>query len=324
MAYKFKITRGNAVLNFSQEYCQSRCELIESDSLQNTLRMLLVLTDEQLISSGSDYACYLKDKKMFRKFVEGLYTFWRKLQRYAVVFNEGRSEGFQNVHFTTAQANFEELVLKTYRSIEETALGKSNKVYRQITAGVNAGLMVTNFRSNLPYEYRCLDDIPFIEQVIIHPPFIAYSKRNKRDGVFPEINYNPIEDHKFDPDQWFCYPAKIGKLIAFVYFNVKFMAQGVALCNLFELATEEEYQGRKPDLIYVYGYEDGEMNQAFYQDEKNGMLVTGTSPNGMLVEAVEIPEHKFYVAVQYHPEFKSRPQSAHPLFREFVRASLDK
>lgn len=315
MAYKFKITRGNAVLNFSQEYCQSRCELIESDSflkvlqkfirshsrrettlymylhqfneddialsrdLQNTLRMLLVLTDEQLISSGSDYACYLEDKKMFRKFVEGLYTFWRKLQRYAVVFNEGRSEGFQNVHFTTAQANFEELVLKTYRSIEETALGKSNKVYRQITAGVNAGLMVTNFRSNLPYEYRCLDDIPFIEQVIIHPPFIAYSKRNKRDGVFPEINYNPIEDHNFDPDQWFCYPAKIGKLIAFVYFNVKFMAQGVALCNLFELATEEEYQGRKPDLIYVYGYEDGEMNQAFYQDEKNGMLVSLLSAN---------------------------------------------
>lgn len=68
-----------------------------------------------------------------------------------------------------------------------------------------------------------------------------------------------------------------------------------------------------------------EFNNEFRTEfENNGMLVTGTSPNGMLVEAVEIPEHKFYVAVQYHPEFKSRPQSAHPLFREFVRASLDK
>ena len=156
---------------------------------------------------------------------------------------------------------------------KETALGNKNNVYRQITAGVNAGLVLTNFRTNLPYEYRCLDDIPFIEEVIIHPPFIAYSKRNKRDGVFPEINYNPIEDHKFDPEQWFCYPAKIGSLLAFVYFNVKFMAQGVALCNLFELANENEYRGRKPDLVYVYGYEDGEMNQAFYQDDKNNMLV---------------------------------------------------
>lgn len=68
-----------------------------------------------------------------------------------------------------------------------------------------------------------------------------------------------------------------------------------------------------------------EFNNEFRTEfENNGMLVTGTSPNGMLVEAVEIPEHKFYVAVQYHPEFKSRPQSAHPLFREFVSASLDK
>ncbi len=68
-----------------------------------------------------------------------------------------------------------------------------------------------------------------------------------------------------------------------------------------------------------------EFNNEFRANfEENGMLVTGTSPNGMLVEAVEIPEHKFYVAVQYHPEFKSRPQSAHPLFREFVKASLNK
>ena len=68
-----------------------------------------------------------------------------------------------------------------------------------------------------------------------------------------------------------------------------------------------------------------EFNNEFRADfEENGMIVTGTSPNGMLVEAVEIPNHKFYVAVQYHPEFKSRPQSAHPLFREFVKASLEK
>lgn len=67
-----------------------------------------------------------------------------------------------------------------------------------------------------------------------------------------------------------------------------------------------------------------EFNNEFRANfEENGMLVTGTSPNGMLVEAVEIPQHKFYVAVQYHPEFKSRPQSAHPLFREFVKASLE-
>lgn len=56
--------------------------------------------------------------------------------------------------------------------------------------------------------------------------------------------------------------------------------------------------------------------------EENGMLVSGTSPNGMLVEAVEIPTNRFFVGVQYHPEFKSRPNHAHPLFKEFIKASL--
>lgn len=55
-----------------------------------------------------------------------------------------------------------------------------------------------------------------------------------------------------------------------------------------------------------------------------GMDVTGTSPDGRLVEAVEIPALRFFVGVQYHPEFKSRPNAAHPLFRELVRVAMQK
>ena len=56
--------------------------------------------------------------------------------------------------------------------------------------------------------------------------------------------------------------------------------------------------------------------------EEAGVRFTGTSPDGRLVEAMELPEHPFFVAVQYHPEFKSRPNHAHPLFRELIRACL--
>ena len=57
--------------------------------------------------------------------------------------------------------------------------------------------------------------------------------------------------------------------------------------------------------------------------EGAGMVLSGTSPDGRLVEAVEIPNNRFFVGVQFHPEFKSRPNAAHPLFREFVRAALN-
>jgi CTP synthase len=57
--------------------------------------------------------------------------------------------------------------------------------------------------------------------------------------------------------------------------------------------------------------------------EQQGLVCSGTSPDERLVEIVELPEHPFFVASQYHPEFKSRPLRPQPLFREFVRASLE-
>ena len=55
-----------------------------------------------------------------------------------------------------------------------------------------------------------------------------------------------------------------------------------------------------------------------------GLLPVGTSPDGRLVEIVEIPAHPWFVGVQFHPEFKSRPDRPHPLFRGFVAAALEK
>ena len=54
------------------------------------------------------------------------------------------------------------------------------------------------------------------------------------------------------------------------------------------------------------------------------MIFSGLSPDGRLVEAMELPDRAFYVGVQYHPEFKSRPNKAHPLFREFIRAAKER
>ena len=58
--------------------------------------------------------------------------------------------------------------------------------------------------------------------------------------------------------------------------------------------------------------------------EGAGLCLSGLSPDGRLVETVELDDRDFYVGVQYHPEFKSRPDRAHPLFRGFIDASLKK
>lgn len=64
-----------------------------------------------------------------------------------------------------------------------------------------------------------------------------------------------------------------------------------------------------------------EVNQKFLPEiEKGGIVVSGTSPDGSLVEFVEAPSCKFFVATQAHPEFRSRPMAVHPLFYHFVKA----
>ena len=58
--------------------------------------------------------------------------------------------------------------------------------------------------------------------------------------------------------------------------------------------------------------------------EKNGFIISGISPDNNYVETIEIPTHPFFVASQYHPEFKSRPNKPHPLFKAWIKAIIDK
>ena len=86
-------------------------------------------------------------------------------------------------------------------------------------------------------------------------------------------------------------------------------------------------------LARVYGVRDiAERHRHRYEvnnlyrprlEAEGGLALCGQSPDGRLVEAVERRDHPFFVGVQYHPEFKSRPNRAHPIFRAFIKAGLD-
>ncbi len=68
-----------------------------------------------------------------------------------------------------------------------------------------------------------------------------------------------------------------------------------------------------------------ELNHEYRQLlEDNGLIVTGSSPDGKLAEIVELADHPWFVACQFHPEFKSKPTAAHPLFRGFVKAAMER
>jgi CTP synthase len=84
------------------------------------------------------------------------------------------------------------------------------------------------------------------------------------------------------------------------------------------------YQAYQQPIILERHRHRYELNNAYRKKlTELGLYTSGVSPNKELVEVVEIPDHPWMVASQFHPEFKSKPLAPHPLFRDFIRASLE-
>ncbi|MFW6308773.1 MAG: CTP synthase [bacterium] len=83
------------------------------------------------------------------------------------------------------------------------------------------------------------------------------------------------------------------------------------------------HQAYGEEIIYERHRHRYELNNEYRNELKNnGMIMSGVSPDEKLVEIIELPDHPWFVAVQFHPEFKSRPNRPHPLFVDFVKAAV--
>lgn len=310
MAKSFTISKTNAVLNFTRYYCTTSVELLSTSGFKefvklhleylkrkqkplyfklhevtksddklvidliNMFKLFLVMDLKTVESVHNDYKSYIEKKDDLLEFVETMYNYWRSLERYALVYNSKSQKGIQNAQFIKSHSDFESLILETYRSISETIMTHKNRVYRQLIAGVNAGIVLNEYK--LAHEvgvYEKLKNIPIIEAIILHPPFITYPRRNTRDGIFDEAKTNPFENATLDKNDFLCYPALVGKYFAMIYFHKDFMSMGVTLANLFELADVEFVKNNKPDLVYIFGVKDDKAKACFYQDTENDMLI---------------------------------------------------
>ena len=100
------------------------------------------------------------------------------------------------------------------------------------------------------------------------------------------------------------------------------MRLGAYPCNIKEgTLAYKEYGILKISERHRHRYE---FNNAYKERlEEKGLVISGASPDGELVEMVEIKDHPWFLGCQFHPEFKSRPMAPHPLFRGFIKASLE-
>lgn len=302
MEKKISISNTQVILNYNKAYPKDRQELLASKTLKVFLQYFISFQKEknqdiyryltqdgkydsetateefshflrllsvfQLDEIRNDYAL---DEEGLLDTIEEFYKSWRQLQRFAFMSSEAR-DGFGVNTLVAMDSQLNSLFLRTYRLFEERAMHRRNVVYRQAQAGTNACFSVHHHRNLWDPQYEKLMDIPVIDTVMLRTPMILHPRSSKREGVINEIHENPMNYFAGDPEDWFCFPCRVGKLLCFVYFNSKYIASALSMANLFELATREESEG-KPDLICIYGNPDDRNETQFYHDEANDIWV---------------------------------------------------
>jgi len=248
--------------------------------LINTLKYLVRLPISTIPGILKDSEIFMKDINLFNDFIEYLYNYWRSFDRFVVCNSE--LDTLDKRPYRTFNETIEKLthlVRSTYRSIQKNITGARPRVYRQVSAGSEIASIVAP--KAITYQhgpYNKLNNLPIIRQILMYPPLVLNPPMNKRTGQFKKVDKNPLELIDIKKDEWLCYPAKVGKLLITVYFNNNFFELGFSLCNLFELANDEDLE-RKPDAVYLYGVPGekldcfGTLPTVFFDDEPNNFIV---------------------------------------------------
>lgn len=315
-----RIIGNKAVLNIRERMCETAEELLASDKFRSVLDhclenlksknsplvcifykcdinkesvndlvktlTFLVKYESNLVPHIFENAKpFLKDLDALANFVEYLYDYWRHFDRF--IINDSEGDRLDKRPYRTFNETIEQLthlIRTVYRHIQENITGSHPRVYRQVPAG--AEMAVISLPKDIAYsgeQYKKLNSIHVIRQMLIYPPLVIQQPMNKRTGHFKKIDKNPIDLINLESDEWICYPAKVGKLLIMVYFHLEFFELGFSMCNLFQLAGDEDLL-KKPDALFIYGVPgnaiDGlsKYSTVFYDDDKNGVFI-GAIPN---------------------------------------------
>jgi hypothetical protein len=220
-------------------------------------------------------------RRALLEFLEAFYDYWRSYDRYLVLYSDGGPESSASRPYRAFNASIESfthLVRGVYRDIWENITGDHPRIYRQVPAGCNAGVIAAPKASPMPPDLReVLGGIPFIRQLWIDPPMILDPPWNTRTGSFQEVDRNPVLGLSINRGDWLCYPAQVGPIVVFIYFHMQFVGLGMALANLFELATDRQIAAG-PNALFVYGADPkalaqfGDLPTVFHR-EPSGLLV---------------------------------------------------
>ncbi len=301
---KFHLTKTYAIINFDATLCDSEVNIISSKSFEAVLvqfvrklraedspiieklkgvkaqfihdayKLLLIWDYKDVMHKNPYLGNLLKQRDVFYHFTESFYDYWRKLERFGVISSQkAYAHTARTADMLQVSEQFTKRVLYLYRTITQHILGRDFLVFRQLPAGVNANITMVSHKFTQNETYVSLQNVGFITNILTNPPFLVYTDSNTRKGLFQPTLENPITHFNINKLHYLVYPIKVGSLLAFVYVHRDFLHHGVALSNLFEPASYEEFSNQKPDLIYLYGIKEDQYDGKYFYDQYEDMYI---------------------------------------------------
>ncbi|MBF0594357.1 MAG: phosphoenolpyruvate carboxykinase [Candidatus Omnitrophica bacterium] len=251
----------------------------EIDIFIETLKYLVKMPAAQARCASAGAEVLLRNPLLLNDLIEYLYNFWRSFDRFIITDQKPNLDHDKKPYrtFNVTIGYLTNLIRGMYRDIQENVTGQHPHIYRQVAAGGEVSTIAVKFGVPLPAEYAELNKVPMIRQILLYPPLILQPPMNKRTGRIEPVWESPIKGVSFNAQDWLCYPAKVGELVILIYFHNAFTELGHSLCNLFEMASDEDLK-RRPDAVYAYGVPDAALTrfnhgQVFFDDQKNDILV---------------------------------------------------
>ncbi|KRM61582.1 hypothetical protein FC26_GL001657 [Paucilactobacillus vaccinostercus DSM 20634] len=287
------LARKIAILDNNQKYFNNGFDLLNSQEMELVVTQFLNSEENQISSiqqlDAQTYITMIKQvltdqsvnatsitSTTLLASIEQFYSFYRSFLRVSVI--NAASNQVVASEFLTVDDRFNDLVRTLYRNVEEKLQNSSNHIYRQVNAGTNASIMTRTVQWDTPKAYSSLISIPFLDKIMLCPPLMMHTQSNKRKGLFTAVDYNPITHFSEASEDWYCYPAKVGESLAFIYFHKDYLVNGLSLANLFELAQPQDIQDHKPDLILLFGLSKTEGQVSHYHHDLQNDIWVGEVP----------------------------------------------
>lgn len=248
--------------------------------LISTIRALIKLPISQVPSIVPQSEQFTRDPHLLEEFLRYFYNYWRNFDRFLICHSsEDDLDKRPYRTFHTSAEQLMHLVRAVWRSVYDNVSGSHPNIFRQVSSGAGVAAITTTKALLQTAGYESLNAIPVIRDIMLFPPLVIDPPMNKRTGQFIEVADNPLHRTKLNPDEWLCYPARIGDMLINLYFHETFYDLGFALTNLFELADDQVLAQKKPDAICLFGLQGSVLDEygvfptVYFDDSANNLLV---------------------------------------------------